>query len=150
MITSTQTIYFYVPAAAACTQNENFTVTITGAPSIPDPADVTTCGQSYTLPALTNGGYFSSPGGVGPIAQNTVINTSQTIYIYSSNPTNPACNAENSFVVTINNISITPSDDIVRCGSYILPELTSGAYYSSPNGVGQITNTTITSSQTVY
>ncbi|SFQ78065.1 choice-of-anchor L domain-containing protein, partial [Flavobacterium akiainvivens] len=149
-ITATQDIYFYVPAAATCTGNATFTVTIIQPPVIDDPADVNVC-EPYTLPALTNGGYFSSPNGVGPIAANTVISTNQTIYVYAASPADPACTSQNSFTVTINNITVTPSDDITRCGSYQLPALTGGAaYYSSPNGVGPITNTNLTTSQTVY
>jgi len=40
--------------------------------------------------------------------------------------------------------------DVVTCISYTLEPLTNGIYYNNPDGVGQITNLTLTTSQTVY
>ncbi len=69
-------------------------------PLVDSPQDETACG-AYTLPALTNGSYYSSPGGVGAIATGTQITSSQTIYVYNQSGTVPNCTAESSFQVTI-------------------------------------------------
>ncbi|MBY8964043.1 choice-of-anchor L domain-containing protein, partial [Flavobacterium sp. D11R37] len=79
-------------------------VTVTVAPTpVPDaPADVTAC-DSYTLPALTVGNYYTATGGQGDmLAAGDVITATQTLYVYAVSDTNPDCTAENSFVVTIN------------------------------------------------
>ncbi|MDN3725551.1 hypothetical protein QRD02_14290, partial [Aequorivita sp. SDUM287046] len=79
---------------------------INATPIVDDPADVTAC-DSYTLPALTNGNYFTGSGGTGtPLFAGNVINTTQTIYVYAETGTVPNCSAETNFVVTINNCTI--------------------------------------------
>ncbi|MBK5193262.1 MAG: T9SS type A sorting domain-containing protein, partial [Flavobacteriaceae bacterium] len=69
-------------------------------PVADDPADVEEC-DSYTLPALTNGNYFTGPGGTGTaLFAGDIITSSQTIYVYSP-ALAPCIAAENSFIVTI-------------------------------------------------
>ena len=89
-------------------------MTITARPVADAPADVQRCG-SYTLPALANGAYYSSPNGAGPIAAGTVISTSQTIYVYAGTP---SCFDEHSFTVTITPI-VTPSVTIAASSTSI-------------------------------
>ncbi|MFL9844252.1 choice-of-anchor L domain-containing protein, partial [Flavobacterium rhizosphaerae] len=155
VITSTQVVYFYIPAAALCTANEFFTVTITTTPLIDEPEDVNVCTQTYTLPALTNGSYYTEPDGGGTqLFAGDVISSSQTLYVYSGNPNSAQCTAENSFTVTISYVSpITPVDDVEKCNNYILPQLQEGQQYRThPGGGGnQIdAGSNITSSQTIY
>ena len=64
-----------------------------------NPDDVEAC-DSYTLPALTNGAYFTGTGGVGPIAVGTEITETQTIYVYTA-ASGSCTDAENSFLVII-------------------------------------------------
>ncbi len=78
-------------------------ITITATPLVDNPADVTEC-ETYTLPALTNGDYYATTGGVSLIAVGTQITSTQTIYVYAENG---SCNAENSFVVTIDEMPRT-------------------------------------------
>src|SRR5665811_375664 len=106
--------------------------------------------RSYTLPALTNGNYFSSPGGVGPIAVGTVITTTQTVYVYAG--TSPSCSDEHSFTVTITAKPVADAPvNVTACASYPLPALTNGNYFSASGGVGPIAvGTVITTTQTVY
>ncbi|MEJ7658350.1 MAG: hypothetical protein WKG07_01330 [Hymenobacter sp.] len=69
--------------SASCSDEKSFTVTITSKPVVPAVQNVTNCGP-YTLPAAPAGtNYFSSTGGVGPIAAGTVISANQTIYVYA-------------------------------------------------------------------
>jgi hypothetical protein len=80
----------------------DFTIQGTGiddAPNADAPANVTTC-DSYLLPALTVGNYFTGSGGSGtPLFAGNNINSSQTIFVYA---VNGSCSDENSFIVTIN------------------------------------------------
>jgi large repetitive protein len=153
VITATQTIYFFIPAAATCTQNNNFVVTITDTPVVTEIADVTQC-DPYILPTLPNGqNYFTQPDGNGvQLSNEGTIATSQTLYIYTTNATNPDCTAQSDFVVTINGVQIPDVQDITRCGVYVLPALPAGSnYYSQPGGVGLIAaGTSITATQTIY
>jgi gliding motility-associated-like protein len=67
---------------------------------------------AFTLPTLTNGSYYTLPGGNGDILlAGDIINTSQTIYIYNIDPTDASCFAESSFTVTINITVTEPSTD---------------------------------------
>ncbi|MFP9100952.1 hypothetical protein ACLI09_18065, partial [Flavobacterium sp. RHBU_24] len=62
------------------------------------PVDVVEC-DSYTLPALTNGTYYTGPGGTGTaLIAGTVITDTQIVYVYA---TNNVCSTDNSFEVKI-------------------------------------------------
>lgn len=106
---------------------------------IPPMQNVVAC-QSYTLPALTVGNYFSQPGGVGPIDPSIPITTPgiTTIYVYAETTTTPACEYEISFTVDIQDQLVAPQfEPVFSCDSYILPELTSPFnYYTGPDGTG--------------
>ena len=149
VITTTQIIYVYAGTSPSCSDEHSFTVTITAKPVADAPVNVTAC-ASYTLPALTNGNYFASPNGVGPIAVGTVITTTQTVYVYAG--TSPSCSDEHSFTVTITAKPVADAPvNVTACASYTLPALTNGNYFASPNGVGPITaGTVITTTQIIY
>ncbi|KGO91057.1 choice-of-anchor L domain-containing protein, partial [Flavobacterium subsaxonicum] len=154
VITSTQIVYFYVPAAPYCTQNDHFTVLITAIPVVPNPGNMNLC-QPYTLPALTVGNYYTGPAGTGTIIPaGTVISQTQTIYIYAAVPggQNTTCTSQSVFTVNISNVTLSPFANITNCGPYQLPELTLGAYFTGPNGTGTplTAGSLISTSQTVY
>jgi trimeric autotransporter adhesin len=122
-------------------------------PTADSPANVTAC-DSYTLPALTVGNYFTETGGTGTaLFAADVITATQTIYVYAETGTTPNCTDENSFTVTINT---SPTADapanVTACDSYILPALTVGDYFTGTNGTGTALSATdvITSTQTIY
>ena len=152
-ITATQIIYVYAETGTVpnCTDESSFTVTINSTPTADSPTDVTAC-DSYVLPSLNVGDYYSSPGGVGPISVGSTITATQTIYVYAETGTVPNCSDENSFTVTINSTQVADSPtDVTACDSYVLPSLNIGNYYSSPGGVGPISvGSTIASTQTIY
>lgn len=121
-------------------------------PAVDDLEDVITC-DSYTLPALTNGNYFTGQNGTGTaLFAGDVITVTQTIYVYSTTNTVPACDNETNFTVTI----IIPEelDMSTRevCDSYVLPGLTFGQYFTQPAGGGTelLAGTVISSNQTIY
>jgi gliding motility-associated-like protein len=79
-----------------------------------------TADNSYTLPSLINGNYYTLTGGNGTqLFSGDVITTSQTIYIYNVDPTDASCFTESSFSITINTIDITDPTDPVDC---IIPD----------------------------
>ncbi|GGG55794.1 T9SS type B sorting domain-containing protein [Bizionia arctica] len=154
-VSSTQTIYVYGETATTpnCTDENSFVVTINNTPIIDSPADVSAC-DSYTLPALTGGAYYTGAAGTGTtLNAGDPITTTQTIYVYAETGTTPNCAVENSFVVTI---SATPTvdapTDVTMCDTYTLPALINGAYYTGSGGTGTVLNAgdPVTSTQTIY
>jgi len=151
VITTSQTVYLYVEGAiSTCTAESDFVVTINPIPTVESVADVTAC-DAYMLPTLANGNYFTSSNGAGVMLNaGDIITASQTIYIYA---TNGDCSDESSFNVTITPTPVVADmPDLTTCGSYMLPPLTTGNYYTATNGGGDMLNggDVITSSQTIY
>ena len=153
---SVQTVFYYAEVNNVLCRDQQFDINIHPIPLLDDPADVVFC-NSYTLPVLTNGNYFSGSGGTGtPYFAGDNITTSQIMYVYNSNAYtdvvgNPgACSAENSFQIDI--VDTTQFSNIYACGSYMLPAITFGGYYSAPMGGGTSIdpNLPITASQIIY
>ncbi|MEX0637041.1 MAG: choice-of-anchor L domain-containing protein, partial [Ferruginibacter sp.] len=110
-----------------CTSENSFTITFIQTPVPSAPADVTFC-DSYQLPVIASGNYYSGPGGTGTsYIAGDVISSTMTMYVYVTSGTVPNCTAENSFLITINP---SPIADILPpvtvCDSYTLPSLTVG------------------------
>ncbi len=156
-IGTSQTIYIYAETGIApnlCSAESNFDVTIITAPDIDIIVDQVTC-DSYTLPVITNGNYFTEINGTGnPLNAGDTITTSQTVYIYAEVGTAPnTCSVESNFTVTINE---TPNVDnlanVVACNSYTLLPLTIGNYFTATNGGGTqlLAGDLVTTSQTIY
>lgn len=130
-ITATTTLYVYA-GSPTCNVDNSFTVTINNAVA-DDPADVVSC-SAYVLPALTNGAYHTAAGGLGDtLAAGSEVSATTTLYVYNTVGT---CSAENSFTVTINSFEVDELDDVTACGSYVLPALTTGAYFTGGSGLG--------------
>ncbi|WP_035642428.1 choice-of-anchor L domain-containing protein, partial [Flavobacterium rivuli] len=153
VLTESQTVYFYMPAAAACTANTSFTITITTA-NIPAAAvnGVVNVCSPYELPELQGGArYFPRAGSAGgEIPPHTIISSNQTIYIYNRN-LNAECIVENNFNIVITNTTLDPVAPVNSCGPYTLPSLNVGSYYSASGGnasnlipAGTVINTTQT------
>jgi len=70
--------------------------------------DVTTC-DTYELPALNMGNYYTATGGPNGegtiIAPGTVITTTQEIYVYAATGGRGNCTAEVSFTVNVNPVA---------------------------------------------
>ncbi|MBD3582696.1 hypothetical protein HC229_09270, partial [Flavobacterium sp. D33] len=100
----------------------SFTLHLIPTPVLAPVSNVVAC-DSFVLPTLTVGDYFTGSGGTGPISGP--ITTNQTVYVYAQSGTTPNCVAETSFTVTINATPATPvANDVTACDSYTLPALT--------------------------
>jgi len=158
VITQTQTIYIFATTAMApfCTVENSFTITIFSI-TADAPADVTNC-DSYTLPALTNGNYYTGPNGPHnpsnvQLHAGEVLTATATLYVYIESGARINCTDEHAFTVTVNPTPVVaPKADEKVCNAYILPALAVGNYFSGPNGTGTAyqAGDAITSSQTVY
>ena len=148
------TIYVRVQNSSnpACFSVSSFNLIVNQTPLVDDLLDVIAC-TSYTLQPLSNGNYFTSFNGNGlPLfAGNTIIQT-QTIYIHNQPGGSGTCAGNTSFKVTIIDENSLAPTGITRCGSYTLPFLTFGKYYTGPNATGPVipAGTVISTSQLVY
>lgn len=151
-----QTIYYYAEINGVVCRDEQYDIYIYPFPPIDTPADVVYC-DSYTLPALTNGNYFTelNAGGTA-LFEGDVITSTQTIYVYneSTHTTSTGeigtCSYNHPFIVNI--IDTTQFTSSTNCGSFTLPSISIGSYYDQPNGQGNSIDPSIpiTTSQVVY
>lgn len=154
-ITNTQRIYIYNPVEPGqnCTNEISYMVNILPIPQVSSRPDIGPTCNPYTLTPLQVGDYYTESNGNGTmLPAGTVITSTQTIYIYESTPTNPVCNAESSFTITIVGIEADEPDPVFACDSYVLPQLSVGNYFTETGGNGTMLNAgqTITQSQTLY
>ncbi len=108
----------------------------------------TVCG-SIRLQPIANGKYYTEShfgGGDGgnEIFANTVFTSNTTIYVYTPPFPGTTCDFEKVFSFVINPkplvTSVGTSVDVCLTNFYNLPALTDGNYYTSPGGVGLVTN----------
>ena len=152
VITETTNIYIYIESGQriVCDDENMAVITINKTPNVGSFADVETC-NSYTLPVLAVGKYFTATNGGGTqIAAGTILTTSQTIYVFAETATTPNCFDQDSFNVKIYNVSELV--DITTCQSYKLPNIAVGNYYteSGGNGIQIPAGTNINQSGTYY
>ena len=143
-ILTNTTTFWVLPSSNGCTTGTRtaVTATVNAFPTIDTPADVTSCDSSYTLPALTNGTYFTaSNGGGSQLNPGDIISASTTLFVYAETATTPNCSVEHSFDISINTIpAIDTPADVTSCESYTLPALTNGTYFTASNGGGSQLN----------
>lgn len=154
VITGTQTVYIYNVGTSApfCKNESSFRVIIVK----PEDLQIESgnyC-ESYSLPSIEYGGYFTAPNGGGTeLAAGSSITTTQTVYFHFLSETDPDCLLDLPFDITIIERQDVPIlQNVFDCTSYILQPLNYGSYYDAPNGAGNqlAVGTAITSSQTVY
>ncbi len=143
----TYTVYVFADNGDrfVCTDEDEFTITISATPVLPIFGNISECG-TYTLPDLTNPnyniGYYSAPNGVGLIdVANYIITTvgTQTIYVYATAFNNTTCNDEKSFTLEIK--AIPPVDTLLNALNCVddpfeLPTLINGDYFTGPGRTG--------------
>ncbi|WP_424494862.1 choice-of-anchor L domain-containing protein [Salinimicrobium sp. GXAS 041] len=125
-----QQIYYYAEVNEQLCRDEAFNIVILELPPVDQPAHVVTC-NSYVLPALTHGDYFTQPNGKGKKLQaGERISASTTLYVFSKNT---ICTNQHEFDITI-----TPAfTDVEICGSYEIPQVDVGGFYTAANGLGK-------------
>jgi hypothetical protein len=144
-LTTSQTIYVY--ATNNCGgAGESFTVTILTSPVIAPVTNVEVC-QSYTLPALIVGNYFTAPNGQGTELQPGDLITQNTeVYIYASNGDVIECTSEVSFTVTINTTSPATASAQIFCGNTTVANLEAEGdniqWYASADATEPLASTT--------
>ncbi len=139
-----------------CADTTSFHVTVTPTPQVDTLPDADAC-DSYTLPALQHGNYYTQSGGQGQqLHAGDVLTSSQRVYIYARNdsPTgNHYCEAETYFDVTITPTPQVDSlPDVEAVNFYVLPQISNGDFYTEPQGQGNLLfpGDTIYESQTIY
>lgn len=131
-IRTSQTIYYYASVDEQICKEKAFDVVIIPRPKVDKLQDVATC-TSYTLPNLTYGNYFTSSNGNGnELAAGTEISKNQVIYIYN---VDQKCGSETNFKVF--KVNIDKFKDLKICGTYKLPKLDVGGYFTEANGQGE-------------
>lgn len=152
VITQTTTLYVYAESGERinCTDENTFTITITKSPVVAPISNVFAC-DSYTLPALSIGNYYTGTNGTGnKLNAGDVITSEQTIFVYAETGTTIKCTDEKNFKVNLFNVD--DIKDVVICENYTLNKLNIGNYYTQPNAQGQMLQAgdVINSSQTLY
>ncbi|MBC7524907.1 MAG: T9SS type B sorting domain-containing protein [Flavobacterium sp.] len=152
IMTSSQTVFIYVESGGRinCSNQSSFLVTIIPTPVVAPFPNVFTC-ESYTLPQLTVGNYYTQPNKAGTqLNAGSVITTNQTLYIYAETGSTPNCFDEKSFSITLYNVD--QLSNVTTCDTYILPTLSVGNYYNGPNGTGGMltAGSIISSSKMIY
>jgi uncharacterized delta-60 repeat protein len=96
---SNNTATFILTNAAGCDSIVTLNLTIDTPVTADVLSNLTAC-DSYELPALTTGNYFTETNGGGTqLNAGDLVNATQTVYVYAENGT---CSDETSFTVTIN------------------------------------------------
>src|SRR5690606_35173341 len=149
-----QTVYAKVENITdpSCFALTDFEVIILPLPQVDKPDNVVVC-ESYALPELEHGNYFTGPNGTGTaLFAGDLITETQMVYIYNTTESNPVCRASSSFQVKILDPETMSPSGGTFCGSYSLPGLEMGNYYTQPGGQGTMipAGTVLTESQTVY
>jgi hypothetical protein len=103
----TYTVKYGLPGAVCTLGDPSTTVTILPQPNLANQLPIIRC-DSYTLPALPVGAYFTQSQltgpGTTPLDISVPITTSQTIYAYAMGSN--GCPIEKSFTVTINKVPL--------------------------------------------
>ncbi|MBF2707820.1 T9SS type B sorting domain-containing protein [Flavobacterium soyangense] len=148
VITADQNVYIYneTGGTPSCSYETKFNVKIV-VPADITPTDIVACDQ-YLLPKLGFGSrYFTLPGGPTTAGNTelfggtTLITTSGLVYTYFISTDITPCEVQSKFNITIN---VTPKitgsfPNVFSCGTYNLPPLTVGNYYTFNAGTGLYT-----------
>ncbi|AEE52173.1 gliding motility-associated C-terminal domain-containing protein [Haliscomenobacter hydrossis] len=148
---------------SGCSNKDSIQVTVNLQPQIDSIADVSICGDGYTLPAIGGTGlsgneaYFSAANGTGTrFAIGTRLDTTQTLFAYDATA---GCAAERTFRL---NLQLAPDIDSIRdtvvCEDYVLPLIrgrnlsSNAAYFTQSLGGGTRFNPgqSINSTQTLF
>lgn len=148
-ITASQTVFIY-NEANGCSNQTSFEVTVIDQDAIINLPNEFAC-DSFTLAPLNSGNYFTEQNGSGTqLNAGDIITTTQDVFIYDNSG---ICPIQSVFQVII---TPTPTLDVIpnqtACGSFTLPNLTNGNYFTETNGSGTMLNSgdSISTSQTLF
>jgi len=140
VITQSQRIYIYAVASAnaRCASQSSFTIEIINI-EVDTPGNVVAC-DSYILPPLNVGNYFTLPNGQGrQVPAGEVITASQRLYVYGQIVSRGVlCTDEHTFTVTIvktpvispipNSVRTICDNDLINDGFTVLgPDIATAA-----------------------
>ena len=155
LLTESQTIYAYAATYLPnCTDYLSFELTIFDAPPVDSIPNIPLLCEddSYTLPVLTNGSYYTQPLGTGDqLFAGDVITQPQTIYIFNGEDLDCyneiSFEVENDYLPQLENFTDAPA-----CNFYVLPTPAQGNFYTETLGGGQMLNggDVITETQLIY
>ena len=120
----------------------SFQLTVSPLPQVDILNDVFVC-TSYTLPVLTNTGaqYWTGPNGTGTqLFAGNSINTTTDTYVFNQSG---ICTNEDSFKVTLANLTAISPPSSSYCIEYRLPALPYGKYFTQSGGTSTAGNTEI-------
>jgi gliding motility-associated-like protein len=123
-----------------CYVTSSFQITVTPLPLVDILTDAYVC-SAYTLPPLNAIGaqYWTGPNQTGvQLFPGNNITTLSTIYVFNQAGT---CTTEDSFTVTIVNLSNITPITATYCTEYTLPTLPYAKYFTSSGGTNTIGNT---------
>nr|WP_322624769.1 GEVED domain-containing protein [uncultured Flavobacterium sp.] len=136
-----------------CTAVGTATVTVNSVAAPVVPATLTVC-VGATVAQLTATGeniqWYTAQTGGQPLA-TTALLESRTYY--ATQTVNGCTNVTRAAVaVTVNVVEVSELDDVTACGSYTLPALNAGAYYSATGGQGVLLHAgdPVTTNRTIY
>lgn len=136
-----------------CTAVGTATVTVNSVAAPVVPATLTVC-VGATVAQLTATGeniqWYTDLTGGQPLA-TTALLESRTYY--ATQTVNGCTNITRAAVaVTVNVVEVSELDDVTACGSYTLPALNAGAYYSATGGQGVLLHAgdLVTANRTIY
>jgi gliding motility-associated-like protein len=135
----TYTVSYNPPDTGSCPPGAAATATveIKAAPNAVTPGDIVAC-DSYELPALSIGNYFTGPDATGELLTLPhTVTSSQTIYVYTSAN---GCINQNSFDITINTVP-DPTVAVTHPVSCAAP--TGTIEVTSPTGAGTVLPTNL-------
>ncbi|MBY0486481.1 MAG: gliding motility-associated C-terminal domain-containing protein, partial [Flavobacteriaceae bacterium] len=141
--------YTFTPNSAQCAVNTTLTVTINAQVQATFAQINPICqgANAPTLPLTSTNGFT---GTWNPTTINTA--TSGTV-LYTFTPNAGQCAIGTTMNITINATpNVLPLSAVNACGSYTLPTLTVGNYYTGQNGTGSLVNagTVISTNTTLY
>jgi gliding motility-associated-like protein len=112
-----------------CFDSSSFTISINPSPPVDDLPAVFECTE-FTLPALTNGNYFTESGGNGTaLFAGDVVTDQMTLFIYNENA--EGCSSETSFTVNMADEYTMPTE---YCEQFVVPSYPNATFHLSPGG----------------
>jgi hypothetical protein len=132
--TSTVTVWIRMQNSSnpSCFDITSVDIEVNPLPLVDDLADVIAC-SNYVLPALTNGNYFTGPGGTGtPLFAGNIIGDGGTYFIYSGPDVNGCFNETSFLAYFVDEYRLL----LDNCGSFTIPSppYNIGAFYTAPGG----------------